>query len=135
MAHMNSSITRVLSIIEREERKLDPSKGRDQLKSSRIGISADDGVIAALLNSYEGPGELRVQGPRHDNDFVDINYIRVAPTHGELTSHTPPFLPANLYDAPHPSPPGSMERLMDVQFRLLREELTYVPDVHPTFCC
>ena len=127
ITHMNSKITRVLAIIEREERKLDHSKGRDLLQSARIAISRpDEGVIAALLNSYEGPGELREQGPRHDNDFMDIQHIRVAPTQGELISRSPPFLPANLYDAPHPCPPGSMERLLDIQFRLLREELTYV---------
>jgi hypothetical protein len=59
-------------------------------------------------------------------DFVDIASIRVAPTSQELSCRLEGFLPANLYDAPHPLPAGSMERLLDIQFRLLREELTCV---------
>ncbi|KAI6021428.1 hypothetical protein BKA83DRAFT_166314 [Pisolithus microcarpus] len=47
-----------------------------------------------------------------------------APTHEELMCPIEPFLPATLYDAPHPASAESMERLLDIQFRLLREELT-----------
>ncbi|KAK7684249.1 hypothetical protein QCA50_012573 [Cerrena zonata] len=56
-------------------------------------------------------------GPRHDNDFVEIDELRVAPTHDELLSRIPIYLPANLHAAPHLYAPESMERLL-------------VPDIH-----
>lgn len=90
--------------------------------TASVAIS-EEGDIAALHNAYEGPGSLRPEGPRHDNDFVDINDIRIAPTHNELISRISPYLPANIHAAPHPYSPESMERLLDIQFRLLREEL------------
>jgi hypothetical protein len=77
-----------------------------------------------MMVDYEGPGEIRSKGPRHDNDFADISEIRVAPTHEELVCRTPPFLPGNFYEAPHHLETGSMARLLDIQFRLLREDLT-----------
>ncbi|KAG9004570.1 hypothetical protein FRB90_010846 [Tulasnella sp. 427] len=85
-----------------------------------------EGQLASLVDlslSYQGPGELRDEGPRHDNDFESIADIRIAPTHDELCSPLTPFLPANFPGAPHHLPPQSMERLIDIQFRLLREEL------------
>lgn len=88
--------------------------------------STDEGTLAALHTTYVAPGELREEGPRHDNDYVDIEGIRIAPTHEELVCRLPPFLPANIYGAPHPLPSESPERLLDTQFRLLREELTCV---------
>ncbi|KAI0028475.1 hypothetical protein K488DRAFT_58479 [Vararia minispora EC-137] len=81
--------------------------------------------IAQLNQIYVGPGECRAEGPRHDNDFADIRMIRIAPTHEELLapSDPGPYLPAALPDAPHHIPRGSIERHIDIQFRLLREEL------------
>lgn len=73
---------------------------------------------------YEGPGALRPLGPRHDNDFSEIQDIRIAPTHDELISRLPPFLPGNFHAAPHHLPAEGVARLLDIQFRLLREELT-----------
>lgn len=92
--------------------------------SVRPAVHAGEGLVAALRGSYDPPGELRQEGPRHDNDHVEIYDIRIAPTHEELMCPIEPFLPATLYDAPHPAPAESMERLLDIQFRLLREELT-----------
>ncbi len=67
-----------------------------------------------------------MKGPRHDNDFVDFRIIEVSPTDNELSCALSPFLPANVPNAPHPFPSNSMERLLDIQFRLLREELMCV---------
>lgn len=72
---------------------------------------------------YVGPGAERPEGPRHDNDHVDISDISIAPTHDELTTTTPPYLPYNVPGAPHTYPSNSMQRLLDIHFRLLREEL------------
>lgn len=84
-----------------------------------------EGLLSSLQRNcdYDGPGELRELGPRHDNDHVAIGMIRVAPTHTELFCEDDPFLPGNFFEAPHFHEPQSIERLLDIQFRLLREEL------------
>ncbi|KAG8761161.1 hypothetical protein FRC11_014303 [Ceratobasidium sp. 423] len=84
------------------------------------------GLVAALERNFDadGPGELCETGPRHDNDHAEIELIRVAPTRDELLCNDDPYLPANFFEAPHFHDPRSVERLLDIQFRLLREELT-----------
>ena len=85
-----------------------------------------------LTHAYEPPGTLRDGGtPRHDNDFTDIRDIRIAPTHEELLCPLPPYLPVFLPMAPHHLPESSMQRHLDIQFRLLREEMMYVLISHP----
>ncbi|KAH8107252.1 P-loop containing nucleoside triphosphate hydrolase protein [Cristinia sonorae] len=120
--HIARRVSQVVSIVDREANKLERAKRPPAPAKTRFASEA--GVLAALHNIYEGPGETRVDGPRHDNDFIDISDIRIAPTHEELVCKIPPFLPANLYGAPHPHEPGSVQLLQDIQFRLLREELT-----------
>ncbi|KAG8920880.1 hypothetical protein FRC02_000585 [Tulasnella sp. 418] len=100
---------------------------RPNLGASR-GITADESLLSRLQYTYDGPGaENRLNpedGARHDNDFASISEIRIAPTYEELVSSTPNYLPANIPGAPHHLPGDSIERLLDIQFRLLREELT-----------
>lgn len=119
--HISDRVDQIVAIADREHAKT--GRPKKQLVNT-VGTS-DEGTLAALHNSYVGPGDLRPEGPRHDNDFVDIAEIRIAPTHEELVCRVPPFLPANIFGAPHPLPAESPERLLDTQFRLLREELTY----------
>ena len=78
-----------------------------------------------LAHTYEPPGTLRDGGARHDNDFTDIRDIRIAPTHKELLCPIAPYLPVFLPMAPHHLPVNSMQRHLDIQFRLLREEMMY----------
>jgi hypothetical protein len=129
-SHLTSKVDRLIAIVDREQAKTSRSLQHDR-STTIFGAhsGSNEGIIAALHTSYDGPGVARRDGPRHDNDHLDIGEIRIAPTHEELISRIPPFLPANLHDAPHPLPPESMERLLDIQFRLLREELTYVHTV------
>lgn len=122
--HLQSKISLLIAIVDREQGKLNRALLRTSTLSAPANSSHHDGTISALFITYDGPGEFRKQGQRHDNDFADIQDIRVAPTHEELICLTSPFLPASLYEAPHPLPADSMERLLDIQFRLLREELT-----------
>ncbi|KAJ7200706.1 hypothetical protein C8J57DRAFT_1413236 [Mycena rebaudengoi] len=122
--HLRAKISRLVRIVDREQDRIDRSKQQHPAASFGTVDGLDEGVAAALHITYEGPGELRELGPRHDNDFSDITDIRVAPTHEELVSRLSPFLPGNFHDAPHHLPAASMERLLDIQFRLLREELT-----------
>lgn len=124
ISHLTSKVERLINIVDREENKIKRST-REPRASGVAGSGPNEGIVAALEMTYQGPGELRPDGPRHDNDFIDITDIRIAPTHAELMSRIPPFLPANFHSAPHPLPAESVERLLDIQFRLLREELTY----------
>jgi hypothetical protein len=121
--HLDDNMNKLLAIVNREE---DAKRFQSQRTVNMPVTRSNEGVLAALETSYDPPGEDRQEGPRHDNDFVDIQNIRIAPTHDELVSRCLPFLPANIYGAPHPFPIHSMQRLLDIQFRLLREELTYV---------
>jgi len=124
VSSIKERVDRLASILEREEGKyVDRKEKKDRNSSS--GTNAEAALAAALDTTYKGPGHLREEGPRHDNDFEDIYEIRIAPTNDELMCRVPPFLPANFFAAPHPAPPDSMQRLLDIQFRLLREELMY----------
>ena len=81
-------------------------------------------LLTRLEHTYDPPGHLRPEGPRHDNDFADITQIRICPTSDELMCPIAPYLPVAVPGAPHHLPAGSMERHLDTQFRLLREDLT-----------
>lgn len=118
--HVSEKVSQLVEMVDREHNKLHQVK---KPAIVRVGLS-EEGTLAALHNAYEGPGDSRAEGPRHDNDHVYISDIRIAPTHAELICRIPPFLPANIFGAPHPLPSESPERLLDIQFRLLREELT-----------
>ena len=120
---LGEKVKRLQSIVNRELGKETCTGSRKDVVGGLNGASSD-ALVAALRGSYDPPGELRAEGPRHDNDFVEIYDIRVAPTHQELKCRLQPFLPASLFDAPHPAPADSMQRLLDIQYRLLREELT-----------
>ncbi|KDQ57638.1 hypothetical protein JAAARDRAFT_270513 [Jaapia argillacea MUCL 33604] len=121
-SHLSTKVNQLVAIVNREKGRLDKATTRPTLKSGVADSS--EAIGAALWASYEGPGEERHDGARHDNDHIDIDAIRIAPTDEELKCRIPPFLPANLYGAPHPHPPETIQRLLDIQFRLLREELT-----------
>jgi hypothetical protein len=124
LRHLKAKTDRIVLIAEREKAKVERSKRPQVLPTCVNATSQNEAVITALQASYEGPGHERHDGPRHDNDFADISEIRIAPTHSELVCRIDPFLPANFYGAPHHLPASSVERLLDIQFRLLREELT-----------
>jgi hypothetical protein len=128
LSSMQNKYDRIVSIVNREQAKLVREPRSSEILKNRRPHLTHEGHVAALFNSYEGPGAERQEGPRHDNDFTDHEQIRIVPTSDELKCRLDPFLPGNFYEAPHPLPAGSMERLLDVQFRLLREELKYVAD-------
>ncbi|CAJ0905633.1 4526_t:CDS:10 [Entrophospora sp. SA101] len=80
-----------------------------------------------MKRNYDPPGNLSELGPRHDNDFEDFTKILIAPTKDEILCVREPFIPTfNI--------PGSLElywtqnnaeRLLDSQFRLLREDMLH----------
>ena len=125
VSSIKEKVDRLASILEREEGKYVDKKEKKDRNSSSATTNAQAALAAALHTTYKGPGHLREEGPRHDNDSEFISEIRIAPTNDELMCRVPPFLLANFFAAPHPAPPDSMQRLLDIQFRLLREELMY----------
>ncbi|GAA6005511.1 hypothetical protein JCM11491_003667 [Sporobolomyces phaffii] len=90
--------------------------------TARLTTIPSIAALAALKRLFEPPGALRTGGPRHDNDHASIKDIQILPTHQELLSREPAFVPANLPDGPHHLPLGSMDRQIDITFRLLRED-------------
>ena len=71
----------------------------------------------------DGPGMLSSRGPRHDNDYVEIQYIKILPTINEILSTRLPYMPKKDPFAQHHYPCGQ-QRLLDVHFRHLRYEST-----------
>lgn len=120
--HLREDIERLREIVDRETKTL---KGKAPA-NARLQLSPEQrrqALIARLEMLYDPPGTLRPDGPRHNNDFEEIVRISIAPTQSELLSPTNPYLPAFIGTAQHHKPMHSMERHLDIQFRLLREEL------------
>lgn len=70
---------------------------------------------------HDGPGVLSNHGPRHDNDYVEIQDIKILPTTDEILSTRPPYVPKKDENATHHLPLGQA-RLLDIHFRQLRYE-------------
>ena len=68
----------------------------------------------------DGPGYLSVDGPRHDNDHINIRDIQILPTADEILAvERPPWMPKKNVAEPHFLAPGPL-RLFDTLFRHLR---------------
>lgn len=72
---------------------------------------------------HDGPGRLSINGPRHDNDHVNIRNIRILPTADEILAHRPPYMPFKDFHLPHFLGAGQ-QRLIDTLFRQLRYDST-----------
>ncbi|KAL6718792.1 hypothetical protein ACLMJK_003026 [Lecanora helva] len=71
----------------------------------------------------DGPGILSFGGPRHDNDHVEIQHIKILPTINEILSTRSPYVPKKGAFSSHRLPFGQ-KRLLDIHFRQLRYEST-----------
>ena len=67
----------------------------------------------------DGPGHLSKYGPRHDNDFANIQHIKILPTTDEILCRRRPNVPTKDPSADQHVPCGQ-QRLLDIQFRQLR---------------
>ena len=123
LGELERGIVRLRQIVDREYG--DAEMMRRRIPHGRFTAGQmQEALTSRLEQAYDPPGILRGGGePRHDNDFTDIRDIRIAPTNEELLCPLPPYLPVFLPSAPHHLPENSMERHLDIQFRLLREEL------------
>lgn len=70
----------------------------------------------------DGPGNLSLDGKRHNNDFDDITQIRVPPTSDEILCQRSPYLPRNVANAMHHLSEDPVLRHLDTHFRLLRHD-------------
>jgi hypothetical protein len=96
-----------------------------EMESERLAQELQTGAEMPL-ETEPPPGELRELGARHDNDKVDFRAIRVLPTADEVMCRIAPYLPLQDASAPHLASPfvaGAVDRHLDVQFRLLREDM------------
>lgn len=66
------------------------------------------------------PGTYSQAGIRHDNDFAFITSIKILPTTKEIKAERDDFLPLKGVNSPHHL--RGIHRLLDSQFRLLRED-------------
>jgi hypothetical protein len=95
-------------------KKLNEKLNQLSYKESAIRVDAE--------KTYDPPGKLSKNSERHDNDFAEIYKISIIPTKEEILCERPPFLPSTLCYSLHFLPDGPA-RLLDTQFRLLREDL------------
>jgi hypothetical protein len=124
LAELEKDVSRLRLITNREHGHTERMR-RPVAPSGVTASQMQQAFISRLAHTYEPPGTLRDGGPRHDNDSTDICDIRIAPTDEELLCPIAPYLPVFLPMAPHHLPENSMQRHLDIQFRLLREEMMY----------
>ncbi|CAG8561182.1 11716_t:CDS:10, partial [Acaulospora morrowiae] len=117
---LNKDIDNMKMMLEKPDNDLSPRK----LLSKRvIGSYRNKSILMDLRRIYDPPGELSPNGKRHDNDFSEISKISIIPTREETLCERDPFLPGiDEDDDTHHLPKGS-SRLLDRQFRLLREDM------------
>lgn len=73
------------------------------------------------------PGDLSDVGRRHDNDHAAIQGVRILPTLSEIYSQRSDFLPTrDSFKLPGGHHREGIRRLLDTQFRLLREDTSGV---------
>ncbi|KAG9089663.1 hypothetical protein FRC06_001443 [Ceratobasidium sp. 370] len=122
-SELRKKVESLLNVVDRARTVVVHQSNMQAKRVQDIANYRHEATLARLQREYQGPGEQRRAGPRHDNDKVNIQEIRISPTQDELLCTIPPYLPANIPNAPHQHPADGVQRLLDVQFRLLREEL------------
>ncbi|KAH3765155.1 nf-x1 finger and helicase domain protein [Pelomyxa schiedti] len=80
-------------------------------------------TIVPVIEDKSCPGEICADGPRHDNDHMDISHIQVAPTPEEIICRRNSWLPRNNHKGFHFLPAGTVERHLDTLFRLQRQDM------------
>ena len=129
MRRMLESIELSLQLVQREEERSRRELVRREAAMRAEVLEGSIVEVAVPMTAYhqgeqiDGPGDLSIAGqPRHDNDFVDIAEIRIAPTTEEVLCDLQPYLPYNGRNAQHHLPQDSTARHLDTHFRLLRED-------------
>jgi hypothetical protein len=92
-----------------------------------MGAAIPDATYNAPITTFpefqlnvDPPGDLSLKGPRHDNDHASIEEISILPTTSEIKGDRAEYLPLKSKNVPHHA--TGIHRLLDSQFRLLRED-------------
>ncbi|KAK5674024.1 hypothetical protein LTS10_013215 [Elasticomyces elasticus] len=107
-------------------RRIEQRLGLGQNIPHTENVTKTTGGRAFFELACERPGELSDDGPRHDNDHVDIRQISILPSLQEIQSPRVEYLP--LAD-PREWHIGGLRGLLDRHFRLLREHTRTVASV------
>lgn len=117
VAHLRAKITVLTQIVCQQE----ATRPDEITEDEHEGDENEDDDEKSIA---QGSGAGAIFGQRHDNDYADVKNIQIIPTKEEVISNAiAPYLPANTSEASHHLPAESAARLLDVQFRLLREDL------------
>ena len=85
LRRIRERVVQIVSIAQREAGVIDRTSARRAEEDARIQQTEATSLQQRMLEAtYVGPGDLREGGPRHNNDFVDISKIQVAPSDEEL---------------------------------------------------
>ena len=94
------------------------TSGISKSRTVKAHTAVNMDLLHELVDDESGPGEIRLEGPRHNNDFADICRIQVVPTCEEITSRLKPWIPRNQSNSFHHLEYGTIERHLDTLFRL-----------------
>ncbi|CAG8508889.1 3900_t:CDS:10 [Acaulospora colombiana] len=94
-----------------------------KIENSKVDYYKNMSRLADLQRIYDPPGELSSDGKRHDNDCDNISEISIVPTKQETICQRQPYLPSMIEDDSIHHLPKGVARLLDRQFRLLREDM------------
>ncbi|RIA86082.1 hypothetical protein C1645_780424 [Glomus cerebriforme] len=121
---LDHEMTRLNYVLSDGRRSLAAAKreAKNDVTSEIVLESRKMAKMNELERLYDPPGELSKDGPRHDNDFLEISKISIIPTKDEILASREPSLPSFMLDHPDSLPDG-IARLLDMQFRLLREDM------------
>ncbi|KAF2767292.1 P-loop containing nucleoside triphosphate hydrolase protein [Teratosphaeria nubilosa] len=118
--HASPAVKFALKPAQRHLKRIEQRLGLGQaLPDAAIKPGGNPSFRAVFHLSRERPSELSADGPRHDNDKIDIREISILPTLEEIQSSRNEYLP--LAD-PREWHIGGLEGLLDRHFRLLRED-------------
>ena len=121
---LKESIERLRAIIGREHHATESKR----VVTKKVVLSEAERTQALLMRleqTYDPPGHLRPEGPRHDNDFANIAQIRICPASDKLMCPISPYLPVIVPGAPDHLPGGSMERHLDAYARISRKIFSF----------
>ncbi|KAI5817547.1 hypothetical protein BZA77DRAFT_309854 [Pyronema omphalodes] len=104
------------------ERNIQRIKEQLQMGDAIPRMTHPTGATSFIATEFkvDPPGDLSMKGPRHDNDKASIEQIEILPTTSEIKADRSEYLPLKYREFPHHE--NGILRLLDTQFRLLRED-------------
>eukprot|EP00743_Colponemidia_sp_Colp-15_P013627 GILK01015901.1.p1 GENE.GILK01015901.1~~GILK01015901.1.p1 ORF type:complete len:623 (-),score=79.48 GILK01015901.1:653-2521(-) len=120
-----SRIDTILKSSREKQRREELARQRaQQIQDEQMAMFLQFGEEVSIpldIADQPGPGSIRPEGPRHDNDHEDYKTIAIVPTQQEIMCTVEPYLPPIAGGSEHVACP--VGRHLDAQFRLLREDM------------